>query len=143
MTLPGIDEERTARAERRLRDEQEIWITTVRADGQPQASPVGFLWDGASFLILSQPDSQKVRNLSRNPRVALHLDIDREAEQDGGVITLEGDARLDPDPIGDHEAALYVEKYEEVMRWAELTPEALFADFSAVIRVTPSRTRVY
>lgn len=85
--------ERGARAERRLRDETVIWLTTVRSDGQPQTSPVGFLWDGATFLILSQPGSLKVRNMRANPKVALHLDTGKE---DPEVLTLEGVATLDP-----------------------------------------------
>ena len=31
-----------ARAERRLRDEEIVWLTTVRRDGQPQSVPVWF-----------------------------------------------------------------------------------------------------
>jgi PPOX class probable F420-dependent enzyme len=141
--LPSLDDSKSAYAEQRLRDEQEIWITTIRRDGQPQASPVGFLWNGADILILSQPSSQKVRNLSANPRVALHLDIDRHAQSGGGVVTLEGLAAIDPNPLRADEAARYVEKYQDVLRDAELTPTELFADYSAVIRVKPTRSRTY
>ena len=35
-----------ARADRRLRSEPVAWLTTVRADGQAQSTPVWFLWDG-------------------------------------------------------------------------------------------------
>jgi PPOX class probable F420-dependent enzyme len=142
--LPNLEGIAAARAERRLTDETEIWITTVRADGQPQASPVGFLWDGTTFLILSRPDSQKIRNLRGNPRVALHLDIGRQGDgEDGGVLTLEGTATLDPSPIGDDEAAAYVDRYQESIRASGLTPDAALAELSAVIRVTPTRTRAY
>jgi PPOX class probable F420-dependent enzyme len=143
MTLPGLDDRQSTRPEQRLRDEQEIWITTIRSDGQPQASPVGFLWDGTSFLILTAPRSQKVRNLRGNPRVALHLDIDRQAEEGGGVLTLEGTARLDGDPMSDEEAATYAEKYADALRSAQMTAEEAFAELSAVIRVTPTRVRAY
>jgi hypothetical protein len=34
-----------AHADRRLRSEQVAWLTTVRADGQAQSTPVWFLWD--------------------------------------------------------------------------------------------------
>jgi len=142
MTMPSLDETQSARAEERLGEEQEIWITTVRADGQAQASPVGFLWDGASFLILTDPKSQKVRNLRANPKVALHLEIDRSAEN-AGVLTLEGTASIDDDPIGAEEAAIYLEKYEEAIRSAQMTPKEAFAELSAVIRVRPTRTRFY
>ena len=125
------------------RGRHEIWIKTVRADGQPQASPVGFLWDGAAFLLLSQPGAQKVRNLRANPRIALHLELDREADEGGGVLTIEGVATLDPEPIGKDEAAAYADKYQEEMRFAGLTPDEFFAEYSALIRVEPRRTRAY
>lgn len=143
MTLPGLDDRQRTHSEQRLRDEQEIWITTIRADGQPQASPVGFLWDGTSFLILTAPTSQKVRNLRANPRIALHLEIDRQAENDGGVLTLEGTARLDGDPISDEEAKTYAAKYADALRSAQMTAEDAFAELSTVIRVTPTRVRAY
>ena len=36
--------EAESRADRRLREERIAWLTTVRADGQPQSVPVWFLW---------------------------------------------------------------------------------------------------
>ncbi len=50
-----------ARAEKRLREEAIIWLTTVRSDGQPQSVPVWFLWEGETFLVYSQPGRQKLR----------------------------------------------------------------------------------
>lgn len=38
-----LDSPAGAKADRRLRSEQILWLTTVRADGQPQSSPVWFL----------------------------------------------------------------------------------------------------
>ena len=38
------------RAEGQLREEGIAWLTTVRADGQPQSVPV-WLWAGGTFLI--------------------------------------------------------------------------------------------
>jgi PPOX class probable F420-dependent enzyme len=58
------------RAERRLREEQIIWMTTVRSDGQPQSVPVWFFWDGEEFLVYSQPGRQKLRNIERTPQSA-------------------------------------------------------------------------
>lgn len=34
-----------ARVQKRLREEEIAWITTVRRDGQPQPVPVWFLWE--------------------------------------------------------------------------------------------------
>jgi PPOX class probable F420-dependent enzyme len=61
------------RAERRLREEEIAWLTTVRADGQPQSVPVWFLYKDGAFLIYSQPRRQKLQNIGTNPRVDLNL----------------------------------------------------------------------
>ncbi|MBF9135454.1 nitroreductase family deazaflavin-dependent oxidoreductase [Plantactinospora sp. S1510] len=146
--LPHLGTEAGIRAEQRLRDETVIWLTTVNPDGQPQTSPVGYVWDGARFLIISKPGIAKVRNLRDNPRVALHLDLDGDAEE-FSVLTIEGVAELDPAPPGEpaplreDEISGYVQKHLESMRWAGVTPEETFADFSTVIRVTPTRARSY
>lgn len=53
----GTTTEAGSRADRRLREEEEVaWLTTVRADGQPQSVPAWFLWDGETFIVYSRPD---------------------------------------------------------------------------------------
>jgi PPOX class probable F420-dependent enzyme len=131
-----------ARANQRLRDEHTAWLTTVRSDGQPQTSPVGFMWDGAQFVILTQPNAPKVRNLRMNGRVSLHLDTEADAV-DGGVLTIEGIAELDPRRLAEPETSAYVAKYLDDMRATGFTPEEALAEFSQVIRVTPTKARMY
>ena len=49
-------------------------VATIGPDGAPQSSPVWFDWDG-TFLRFAQVKGyqQKVRNLQREPRVALSI----------------------------------------------------------------------
>jgi PPOX class probable F420-dependent enzyme len=49
-------------------------VATIGPDGAPQSSPVWFDWDG-TFLRFAQVTRylQKVRNLQREPRVALSI----------------------------------------------------------------------
>src|SRR5437667_11024543 len=108
--LLDLTNERHAEADRRLRSEEVIWLTTVRADGQPQTSPVWFLWDGERFLIYSRPTSRKVPNIRGNPRVSLNLDGDAEG---GDIITIEGTAEIDEQAPLANEVETYVEKYRE------------------------------
>lgn len=143
MPLPHLDDTARARAEQRLRTEDLIWLTTVRADGQPQSSPVGFLWDGERLLILSEPGARKVENLRGNPRVALHLDTDRQATSDGGVLSLEGVAEIATGPLSEGERSAYVDRYRADIQSQGLTPDEVFATYSTVIRVTPTRVRIY
>jgi PPOX class probable F420-dependent enzyme len=129
-----------ARADRRLRTEQILWLTTVRADGQPQASPVWFVWDGETFLIFSQPDAQKLRNLAANPRVAVHVDTDEAGED---VVTIDGTAAVDPDVPSSDQLEEYQVKYREGIQAIGTTPAELARDYSVAIRIRPTRVRTW
>jgi PPOX class probable F420-dependent enzyme len=48
-----------------------VTFVTLMPDGQPQASTVWRLWDAPYILISSHKNSQKTRNVSRDPRVTL------------------------------------------------------------------------
>jgi PPOX class probable F420-dependent enzyme len=133
-----LDSPAGARADRRLRSEQILWLTTVRADGQPQSSPVWFLWDGETFLVFSQPAAQKLRNLAGNPRVAVHLESEGTGDE---VLTIEGTAAVDPDARPSDQIEEYQVKYREGIKELEWTPARLARDFSVGIRIRPTRIR--
>lgn len=126
--------------EARLREAVVIWLTTVRPDGQPQTSPVWFLWDGKRFLIYSRPRSGKVPNIRGNPRVSINLDGDRDG---GEIVTIEGTAQIDEQaPLAD-EVLDYVEKYREHIKRLGSEPAPFARAYSIPIRITPTRRRVY
>lgn len=126
-------------AEEKLRNDIAIWLTTVTAGGQPQSTPVWFVWDGETFLFYSQPGRPKLVNIAANPKVALHLVGDPEGER---VVTVEGAAALDPaaPPINAH--AAYVDKYRSAIEGFGWTPSSMAADYSVAVRVRPTRLRV-
>jgi PPOX class probable F420-dependent enzyme len=135
-----LDSPAGARADRRLRSEQILWLTTVRADGQPQSSPVWFLWDGETFLVFSQPSAQKLRNLAANPRVAVHLESDGTGDE---VLTVDGTAAVDPEVPPSDQLEEYRVKYREGIQAMGSTPAELARDFSVATRVRPSRVRAW
>jgi len=51
-------------------------IATLRPDGWPQATTVGYVNEGLSIYFLCGLDSQKVRNLARDDRVSLTVNDD-------------------------------------------------------------------
>jgi nitroimidazol reductase NimA-like FMN-containing flavoprotein (pyridoxamine 5'-phosphate oxidase superfamily) len=51
-------------------------FATVRADGFPQATTVGYANDGLDLYFCCDRTSQKVRNLRRSPKVSLTIDHD-------------------------------------------------------------------
>jgi PPOX class probable F420-dependent enzyme len=135
-----LSAEASAALTERLGTESIAWITTVTADGQPQSSPVWFLWDGSEFLVYAQPRSWKVRNIRANPRVSLHLNSDRDG---GQVATFEGPARICEGHPPAHEVDAYLARYRAGIAGIGMTPEQMAAEYSTALRITPARVRVY
>jgi PPOX class probable F420-dependent enzyme len=128
------------RAELRLREEEIAWMTTVRADGQPQSVPVWFLWDGEGFLIYSQQGRQKLKNIGRNPRVGLNLNSNARG---GDVVRVEGTAEIAGDASPANEVGAYVEKYRESIARIGFDVDGFARAYSTAIRVTPTRWQVW
>ena len=129
-----------ARAEQRLASEPVAWLTTVRADGQAQSSPVWFLWDGWTFLVFSQPGAQKVRNLAANPRVALHLGDDGAG---GDIVIVEGTAAVEPDSPRADRVEPYMAKYQAAVEALGYEPGPFARTYSTAIRIRPTRIRAW
>jgi PPOX class probable F420-dependent enzyme len=124
--------------ERRLRQEQVIWLTTVDAHLTPQPRPVWFHWDGETVLILSQADAAKVRHVSRNRRVALNFNTDGGGGQVGVLI---GEARLVAEPLDPQRLEVYTKKYAQGIRDLGMTPESMLAEYRVVLLVKPLEMR--
>lgn len=126
------------RVARRLRDEQVVWLTTVRDDGTPEPNPVWFLWEDDEVLIYNRTEARRLRNVEASPRVSLNFDGNGKG---GDIVVLTGEARLDPDaPPADQHAA-YAEKYAEGIKRIGMTPEQFGQAFRTAIRVRPTRLR--
>lgn len=124
--------------EKRLREEKIAWLTTVRADGTPQPTPIWFLWRDGVFLIYSKPEARKIGNISNNPKVAINLNSD---EWGGSIAVFTGRAVVDLDPVPADRVPAYIEKYREGIAQIEMTPESMAREYSAAIRVEPVRVR--
>ncbi|ACL73028.1 pyridoxamine 5'-phosphate oxidase family protein [Thioalkalivibrio sulfidiphilus] len=60
-----------------LLDEHRIMsVATLRPDGWPQVTTVGYVHDGLTLYFLCGLDSQKARNLAHDNRVSLTIDHD-------------------------------------------------------------------
>lgn len=128
-----LTRERDAYIDRRLRTAHTIWLATTRGDGRPHLAPVWFLWDGSSFLIFSYPNTQKVRNLRRNPVIMLALDT---ADDGNDVVMIEGRAAMLDDPSVRATLPAFAEKYAGLR---SSSPDAWADRFSQPLRITPTR----
>jgi len=126
------------RAQERLTREQIGWLVTTGGDGTPQPSPVWFLWDGATFLIYSEPNTPKVRNLQRQPQVAFHLNSD---EHGNDIVILTGEASVEPGAALTDVPTAYLEKYRQGIASINLTPESMIATYSTAIHIRPMALR--
>jgi PPOX class probable F420-dependent enzyme len=126
------------RVQRRLQEERIIWFTTTSKGSTPQPRPVWFLWDGASFLIYSRPNTFKLKHLHKNPNAALHLDGNGTG---GDIVVFVGEAQISLDDPPADQVAAYVEKYREGMQRLQMTAEEFGKAYSVPIRVKPVKLR--
>jgi len=59
-----------------LGEQRTMRIATLRPDGWPQTTAVGYAHDGLTIYFLCGKDSQKAANLARDDRVSLAIDND-------------------------------------------------------------------
>jgi PPOX class probable F420-dependent enzyme len=115
-----------------------MWLTTVDSEGTPQPVPVWFHWDGETFLIYSQPNKPKLRNIERNPRVALHLDTDEHGRTVGAFI---GSAKVDSSAPTADQLPGYIDKYRPELDHMGYSVEQYLGEYTVPIRVTPEKLR--
>jgi PPOX class probable F420-dependent enzyme len=85
-------------------------LTSLRPDGSPHVTPVGFTWDADAGLarIICSGTSRKARNACADPRVVL-------CQVEGrSWLSLEGEAHVssDPDRVADA-VARYAMRYRQ------------------------------
>jgi PPOX class probable F420-dependent enzyme len=128
-----------AKALERLADDKIAWLTTVDPDGQPQASPIWFLWDDGEVLLFSDRRARRNGNLQDQPRVAFNLHT---TAGGGEVITMEGTARLVPDEPPSSTNAAYQAKYGAWIAEYGWTTDWFDEHYPHAIRIRPTRWRV-
>ncbi|HJT72283.1 MAG TPA: pyridoxamine 5'-phosphate oxidase family protein [Terriglobales bacterium] len=67
-------------------------LAYVGPDGFPRAIPIGFLWNGAQFVLATVPHAPKVPALRANPKVALTIDTETFPPH---VLLIRGSAAID------------------------------------------------
>ena len=127
------------RVQQRLRDESIIWLTTVRADGQPIPVPIWFLWDGDRELLLySRPNTPKLRNIAARPAVAFNFDSDGTG---GNIIQFDAEARIDDDAPPATGVDAFVDKYRVGIERIGMSPDSFASTYSVAIRARLTNVR--
>ena len=118
-------------------------LATIKGDGRPQLSNVGYVYDAGTQLVrVSVTDSRaKTRNLRDDPRVTLHV-----ASKDFWTwVAVEGTAELTPVAADPHDATVeeLITYYRGISGehddWEEYRA-AMVADRRLVVRFRPEHT---
>src|SRR5512146_2618738 len=89
-------------------------LATLRPDGWPQATTVGFAHDGLTLYFLCGPDSQKASNLARDDRVSLTIDHDTSQVMEIAGLSMAAHAQRVVDPAEAEKALqLLMQRYPE------------------------------
>ncbi|NEK59104.1 PPOX class F420-dependent oxidoreductase [Geodermatophilus sabuli] len=118
-------------------------LATVKRDGRPQLSNVGYAHDPQTglFRVSVTADRAKTRNLQADPRVTLHVS----SGDFWTWVAVEGTAQLTPVAADPHDATVeeLVTYYRGISgeheNWAEYRA-AMVADRRLVVRFTPEHT---
>lgn len=126
-------------AQRRIRDDDVVWLTTVTDSGVPAPNPVWFVPDGDDLVVFSSPESRRVHNLGARPTVSLNFNT----TPDGGdVVVIVGTAALTPNVAPSGQPG-YLDKYSgAIADELHTTVEEIDATYSTRIRIRPDRVRL-
>jgi nitroimidazol reductase NimA-like FMN-containing flavoprotein (pyridoxamine 5'-phosphate oxidase superfamily) len=104
-------------ATRRALETAEIfWISTVRADGRPHATPLVAVWMDNAIHFTTGAAEQKARNLRGNPHVILTTGCNR--WQEGLDVVVEGTAvEVHDEGILRRLAAVWATKWDGRWQW--------------------------
>ena len=123
-----------------VRQHQRGVLLTLKADGRPQASNIGYVvGDDGLVRISATADRAKSANARRDPRVSLHVT----AEDFWSYVVLEGDADVSPtaaapdDATVDELVELYRSMQGEHPDWDDYRA-AMVNDRRLVIRIRPT-----
>jgi len=111
-------------------------IATLRPDGWPQATTVGYVNEGLTLYFLCGRDSQKATNLARDDRVSLTIDHDTPQVMEINGLSMAAHAQ----PVLDREEANKVlhmlpQKYPEQVNLPLPMPTP---DDVRIFKVTPT-----
>jgi nitroimidazol reductase NimA-like FMN-containing flavoprotein (pyridoxamine 5'-phosphate oxidase superfamily) len=111
-------------------------IATLRPDGWPQATTVGYVNEGLTLYFLCGLDSQKAANLSKDDRVSLTIDHDTPQVMEITGLSMAGRASVVSDRAeAEKVLAMLPKKYPEQVALPGPMPSA---DQVRIFRVTPT-----
>jgi nitroimidazol reductase NimA-like FMN-containing flavoprotein (pyridoxamine 5'-phosphate oxidase superfamily) len=109
-----MDDETRRKIEALIDQHRVMTIATLRPDGWPQATTVGYGNEGLTLYFLCGLDSQKAQNLEKDDRVSLTIDDDTPQVMQIEGLSMAAHAKAVTDPAeGEKALGLMMAKYPE------------------------------
>ena len=116
-----------------LDDANDMTIATVRENGYPQATTVSYVNDDLKIYFGCAANSQKAKNLARNDKVSVTVNLPYASWNDIRGLSFGGRAERLTDPQEAEQAGqLMFEKFPQIARYAPAELEDI-----VLFRVTP------
>jgi nitroimidazol reductase NimA-like FMN-containing flavoprotein (pyridoxamine 5'-phosphate oxidase superfamily) len=97
-----------------LNEHRIMTLATIRPDGWPQATTVGYGNEGLTLYFLCGLESQKAANIARDNRVSLTIDHDSPQVMEITGLSMAARAQAVTDPVeGEKALRLLMAKYPE------------------------------
>ena len=116
-----------------LDDASDMTIATLREDGYPQATTVSYVNNGLNIYFGCAANSQKTKNIARDSKVSLTVNLPYTSWNDILGLSIGGRAERVTDPQEVSQASqLMFEKFPQIARYAPAELEDI-----VLFRVTP------
>ncbi|HXF57204.1 MAG TPA: pyridoxamine 5'-phosphate oxidase family protein [Actinomycetota bacterium] len=127
-------------ARRTFGDVRVAHVATVDLSGAPHVVPLWFVWLEDGLFVTCRSGSRTVRNLRRDPRVAVELDRGR-TWADAACLVVHGRAELLPPthPDGRRALSAWFEKYREELSGQSFALYAQEVEDPVLLRVRTDR----
>lgn len=125
----------TEEVEQFLAQPRTAQLVTIRPNGTPHVAPVWFLWDEGRVLVMADSGAVKIRNIRRNPAVALCVCTPDHPYE---FVTVEGQASEQAEGLEDMVRRTCVH-YEGPERGAEFATQLLGEERLSLIEISPDR----
>ena len=110
-------------------------LVTLRPAGTPHIAPVWFLWDRGQAFVMADANAVKVRNVKRNPVVALSIAT---ADRPLSYVVLEGKAKITSENLDDVVERM-CKLYDGPERGAEFAKELLGENRMVLLEIAIDR----
>jgi general stress protein 26 len=103
-----------AEARKTFRDARVAHVATILQTGHPHVVPLWFVWLDDAIYASSRQHSQVRRNVARDPRVAIQIDIGRAWTELAGILLHGAAELLGPEhPSAKRALSAWFDKYRE------------------------------